>query len=101
MRRPFSHFCQELLHLWIGKAVVGIRIFLLLPQADFNRFRTTGGDERDFILEAFLFSKQGDDFLLDRPGKLPTLLGFRCRGNISRQTSLRPPWFRLRGTIFR
>src|SRR5260370_24726111 len=55
---------EDLRHFWISCAVVGLGILGFVPQTDCERFRPALSDERDFVLESFLFSKQGEDVLL-------------------------------------
>src|SRR5260370_39264958 len=62
---------QDLCYFWIGSAVVSFRVLCCVPQADSERFCSCRTNERDFVLESLLFSKQGNNFLLDAPGKLP------------------------------
>src|SRR2546429_9235857 len=70
LRRSVKHFRQGLQHLCIASAAIGFRVLLLIPETDSNRFTSGWSDERNFVLEAFLFAKQGKDFLLERPGKV-------------------------------
>ena len=52
LRNSFNHFPECLEDFWIGIAAVGVRVLFLIPQADSDNFRSTGDDERDFVLEA-------------------------------------------------
>jgi hypothetical protein len=47
--------------------VIGFRVlFFLVPKTDGDRFRSGYGvDEYDFVLEAVLFSKDGENLVLD------------------------------------
>src|SRR5271167_4028211 len=83
LKSSLNHFRQGLLYLRICSAVIRFRVFFLIPQTDCHCFRSTGGDERDFVLEAFLFSKQGSDFPVDRVGKLPNAVRLQMQGNMS------------------
>src|SRR5260370_35179804 len=49
---------EDLRHFWVSSAVVSLGILRLVPNADSERFRAALSNERDFVLESFLFSKQ-------------------------------------------
>src|ERR1700682_1301783 len=76
-----NHSRQDLCYFWIGSAVVSFRVLCCVPQADSERFCSCRTNERDFVLESLLFSKQGNDFLLERPGKLRNAIGLQMHGN--------------------
>src|SRR5207249_5655835 len=69
LRRSVKHFRQGLQHFLITAAAIGVRVLLRIPETNSNRFLGAWNGERDFVLEAFLFPKQGNDFLLERLGK--------------------------------
>ena len=96
LRSSFNHFRQGLLDFRIGSAVIGFRVLFLIPQTDSYCFRSAGDGERDFVLEAFLFSKQGNDFLVDRIRKLPNAVRLQMQGNCASGNIL---GCRLRSTI--
>ena len=48
-----------------------------------DRFLAAGGHECDFITEAFLLPKDGEDFLLNRLRKLGCAVGLQTHGNDS------------------
>ena len=75
---PSTNCGEKLRHFWISSTVVNLGILCLVPQADSERFPATLGDERDFVLESFLFSKQGKDVLFQPLGELRNAIGFRC-----------------------
>src|SRR2546425_3487698 len=83
LRRSVKHFRQGLQHLCITSAAIGVRVLLLIPETDSNRFPSGWSDERDFVLEAFLSAKQGKDFLLERLGKVSNAIDFQTHGNVS------------------
>src|SRR5271167_3798662 len=83
LRSSLNHLRQGSRHFRIGSAVIRFRVLFLIPQTDSHCFRSTGGNERDFVLEAFLFSKQGSDFLVDRVGKLPNAIRLQMYGHTS------------------
>src|SRR6266403_5614220 len=58
-----NHFRQDLCNFWIRSAVVSFRVLCCVPEADSERFLPALSNERDFVLESFLFSKQGEDVL--------------------------------------
>src|SRR5947209_2471829 len=64
LRISVNYRGEDLRHFWISCAVVGLGILGFVPQTDCERFRPALSDERDFVLESFLFSKQGEDVLL-------------------------------------
>src|SRR5271167_460007 len=90
---------EDLRHFWVSSAVVSLGILRFVPQTDSERLRAALSNERDFVLESFLFPKQGEDVLLQPMGKLrntiglqmhinfackhDTLLGSRCQGGDS------------------
>src|SRR6266851_4388896 len=76
-----NHSRQDLCYFWIGFAVVSFRVLCCVPQTDSERFCSCRTNERDFVLESLLFSKQGNDFLLKRPGKLRNAIGLQMHGN--------------------
>src|SRR5437870_982354 len=91
LRNSLDHFRECLLHFWIGCAAVSFRILFLVPEADPDRFQSPRGDQGDFVLEAFLFSQQGNDFVLKGSGKLRNVVGFQTHGHTSSKHS-QPPW---------
>src|SRR5713226_1063106 len=76
-----NHSRQDLCHFWIRSAVVSFRVLCCVPEADSERFLPALSNERDFVLESFLFSKQGEDVLLKRLGKLRNAIGLQMHGN--------------------
>src|SRR5467141_874444 len=60
-----NHSRQDFRHFGIRFAVVGFRVHSVIPQTDSERFRSARDDERDFVLESLLFSKQGKNVLFD------------------------------------
>src|SRR5258707_11327671 len=58
LRCSLNHLRQGLQHSWIGIAAIGLGVLFLIPQTDSDGFRSPRGDERDFVLEAFLLPKQ-------------------------------------------
>src|SRR4029077_12066767 len=76
LSRSLNHRCEELGHFWVSCAVVSLRVLGFIPQTDSERFRPPVADERDLVLEAFLLSKQGNDFPLQFLGKVGNSIGF-------------------------
>src|SRR5216684_5536052 len=76
-----NHSRQDLRHLGIGSAVVRFRVLFVFPQTDSKRFRSTWDDERDFVPEPGLFSKQGKNVLFDPLGEFGNAIGFQLHGN--------------------
>src|SRR6202171_3777577 len=81
LRSSLNHSRQDLRYFWIGSAVVSFRLLCCVPQADSERFCSCRTNERDFVLESLLFSKQGNDFLLERARKLRNAIGLQMHGN--------------------
>src|SRR6266446_7571426 len=79
--RSLNHSRQDLSYFWIGSTVVSFRVLCCVPQADSERFCSCRTNECDFVLESLLFSKQGNNFLLERPGKLRNAIGLQMHGN--------------------
>src|SRR5438874_12109965 len=106
LRWSLNNCGEDLGHFRISSAVVSLSILRFVPQTDSERFRAALAYERNFVLESFLFSKQGKHVLLQPLGKLCnaiglqmhvnsackhlTLLGSRCQGGNSDNRS----WFR-------
>src|SRR6266403_2046695 len=76
-----NHSRQDFRHFGIRFAVVGFRVLSVIPQTDSERFRSARDDERDFVLESLLFSKQGKNVLFDRLGELRNAIGLQMHGN--------------------
>src|SRR6267378_4889280 len=76
-----NHSRQDLCYFWIRSAVVSFRVFCCVPEADSERFLPALSNERDFVLESFLFSKQGEDVLLKALGELRNAIGLQMHGN--------------------
>jgi len=99
LRSSLNYRGEDLRHFWVTRAVVGLGILSFVSQTDGERFRAALSNERDFVLEPFLSSKQREDVLLQSLGKLrnaiglqmhvnsackhDTLLGSRCQGGDS------------------
>src|SRR5260370_16628377 len=64
-----NHSRQDFPHLGIRFAVVGFRVLPVIPQTDSERFRSARDDERDFVLESLLLSKQARNVLFLPLGK--------------------------------
>ncbi len=68
-------------NFWIGSALISFRVLLLLPQTDCDCFFSVRGEERDFIFEALLLPKEGNDFLLNRQSKLRNAIRLQLHAN--------------------
>ena len=77
LRWSVNHCREELRHFVVSFAVVSFRAFRPVSQTDPERFRSGWSNEGDFVLEPFLFSKQGNDFLLQPLGKLRNAVGLQ------------------------
>src|SRR2546426_128115 len=74
-----------------------LRVLFLLPQTDCDRFlAVVRWEERDFVPEALLLAKQGDDFLLDHRSKLRNAVGLQLHANGSGKHVNLPRQLRLR-----
>src|SRR2546425_5697979 len=85
LRSPLDDLSQRLQHFRIGRAAVGLGVLLRLPEADRDRFRSAGYDERHFVLEALLLAKYGKYFLLEGLGELRGAVGLELHADISRE----------------
>src|SRR5258708_16541949 len=99
LQSSLNYLVEDLRHFGVSSAAVSFGILSLVPQTDCERFRAALANERDFVLESFLFPKQRSDVLLQLLGKLrnaiglqmhinsackhDTLLGSRCQGGDS------------------
>src|SRR5213594_499936 len=77
LRCSLNHLRQARQHLRIDVAAIVVRVLFPIPQTDRNRFGAVRGEERNLVLEAILLPKQGQDVLLEGPGKLTAVLAFR------------------------
>jgi len=68
LRNSVNYCGEDLRHFWVSSAVVSLGIFCFVPQADSERFRPVLSNERNFVLESFLFAEQGEDVLLPSSG---------------------------------
>src|SRR5437764_2920527 len=85
---------EDLGHFRISSAVVSLSILRFVPQTDSEHFRAALPDERDFVLESFLFSKQGKHVLLQPLGKLCNAIGLQMHVN-SACKHCDSPWFSM------
>src|SRR5436190_14898251 len=69
LRRPLYHRLERLEHTWIRGAGIRLRVFFQIPQTDADRVTSAGGDQRDFVLEALLLPKGGNDVLGEELGE--------------------------------
>src|SRR5712692_2425323 len=81
LRRALNHLTQGLQHFGIGVAAIAVRILFFVPQTDSESFAATRDDEREFVLEAFLPSKQGKGVVLYQAGKLCKTIGLQADGD--------------------
>src|SRR6266852_6707348 len=81
LRSSLNYRGEDLCHFWVSSAVVSPSILCFVPQTDCERFGAALSNEGDFVLESFLFSKQGEDVLLQLLGKLRNAIGFQMHIN--------------------
>src|SRR5213083_415472 len=93
LRCSLNHLRQGRQHLRINVAVIVVRVLFPIPQTDRNRFGAVRGEERNLILEAGLLPKQGQDVLLEGPGKLTGRVGLQMDGHIA-CVHIATPWLR-------
>src|SRR5437899_4953335 len=91
LRCSLNHLRQGRQHLRINVAVIVVRVLFPIPQTDRNRFGAVRGEERDLVLEAGLLPKQGQDVLLEGPGKLTGRVGLEMDGHIA-CVHIATPW---------
>src|SRR5713101_1299391 len=77
LRGSLNYRGEDLRHFWVSSAAVSLGILRFVPQTDSERFRAALSNERDFVLESFLFSKQREDVLLQPLGKLRNAIGLQ------------------------
>src|SRR5205823_1320349 len=77
LRCSLSYRGEHLRHFWVRSAVVSVGILRFVPQTDCERFLAALPNERDFVLESLLFSKQREDVLLQPLGKLRNTIGLQ------------------------
>src|SRR5882762_6493951 len=81
LRSSLNYRGEDLRHFWVSSAVVSPSILCFVPQTDCERFGAALSNEGDFVLESFLFSKQGEDVLLQLLGKLRNTIGLQMHVN--------------------
>src|SRR5713101_3887875 len=79
-RSSVNQLLQDLGHFCVRPAVIGVGTFFVVPQTHAESFLSGRGNERDFILKPFLFSKHGNDLLFQLPGKLRGAVGLQLQG---------------------
>jgi hypothetical protein len=65
LRSSLDNCPKTLEQSWIGITAISVRVLFLMPQADCDSVSSVGSDERNFVLETFLFSKQRESFFVD------------------------------------
>jgi hypothetical protein len=65
LRSSLNNLPKTLEQSWIGITAISVCVLFLIPQADCDRVGSVGSDERNFVLETFLFSKQRKGFVFD------------------------------------
>src|SRR5436309_11912156 len=70
LRRAFDDLRQRLDHAGVGAAGVRLCVLFLIPHADADRVRSARGNEGDLVLEALLFTKNGNDVRVEELGEL-------------------------------
>src|SRR5437868_9256002 len=90
LKSSLDYCGEKLRNLWISSTVVNLGILCLVPQADSERFQGTLRDERDFVLESLLFSKQRKDVLLQPLGELRNAIGLQMHVNSARKHDTLP-----------
>src|SRR5881392_3159946 len=91
LRRSLHDLRQARQHLRIDVAVIVVRVLFPIPQTDRNRFGAVRGEERNLVLETMLLPKQGQDVLLERPGKLTGRVRLQMQGHIT-CVHIATPW---------
>ena len=79
LRGSLSYLFEGFEHGWIGATLISLRgsfsSHKLIPTTSVP----FGVNECDFILKAFLLSKQENDLLFDSPCELRDAVGFKCK----------------------
>src|SRR5258706_8800828 len=81
LRGSLNYRGEDLCHFWVSSATVSLGILPFVPQTDSEPFPAVMADERDFVLESLLFSKQREDVLLQLLGKLRNAIGLQMHVN--------------------
>ena len=74
---------EEFQHFRVSSSAIGVRVLLFIPETDSHRIAFAWDNERDFVVEALLFPKQGNDFLLECFGELCSAIGLQMHDNVS------------------
>src|SRR5580765_8302414 len=70
---------QNLGHFRVGSAVVSLGVLSAIPQTNSKRFGSPLANERNLVLEAFLFSQQGNYFVVKFLGELGDGIGLQMQ----------------------
>src|SRR6266849_4812761 len=100
LRSSVNYCGKDLRHFWVGSTVISLGILGFVPQTDSERFRAPLSNERDLVLESLLFSKQGEDVLLQPLGKLRNAIGLQMHINSACKHG-HSPWFSMPKGRFR
>src|SRR6266852_625888 len=82
LRSSVNHLRQGLRHFGVSSAIVGFRIFGLVPQTDSEYLFSAGRDKGDFVPDSLLLAKERNDFFFQRLGKLGNG-GFQLHGDFA------------------
>src|SRR6266478_7491018 len=70
---------KNLGYFGVGSAVVSFGVLSAIPQTNSERFGSPLADERNLVLEAFLFSQQGNYFVVESLGELGDAIGLQMQ----------------------
>src|SRR5437667_407263 len=71
-------------------ATVGLRVLLLLPQADGQHVLAILRDERDLVLEAVLLAQHGQNVRFEHPGELGGRIGLQVQRDVTSVHEMTP-----------
>ena len=92
LRSSLNNLAETFEQCWIGITAVSLGVFFLMPQANCDSVRSVGSDERNFVLETFLFSQQRKSFGFDEPVKLRDAIGLQTNRDTTSKQSTSYGW---------
>src|SRR5437867_5243306 len=92
LRRALDDTGQRPEHTGVRAAVIRVSVLFQIPHTDADRVRPARSDEGDFVLEPLLFSKHGNDVLVEELGELRRATRLEMEGNTSSKHNNLPGW---------
>src|ERR1700752_132295 len=82
-RHSVDHIRKGLQYFGVSRETVGLCIFLGVPEAVGDRFRSVGSDKRSLITKSFLLAQDGDNLVLGNSRKLCSRIGLELQSHLS------------------